>query len=313
MSKNRNPQQNNNAFENRANSNNRDIDRAFTIFGGYDASTVIVLIESEQNKPFFSKLLDTTVCKFYPTKGFANLLTILQHPQTNATPNLKIGIIDADFRRITGEEIGLDNVFMTDFHDTEIMQMSCPAVWENILLEYADSAKIDKAKQINPNLLEFLMQLIRPLSILRLLNEKQALGLKFKSDNGEQYKFIDYNKFISKDLVLNKVDLLKTVEDKSEKQRFFTTNPDKKAAFEADLQENFDLKELSNGHDIINVLSIAFEKAWGNRSSANKVSGQDLETVLSAVYRCIDFNTTHLRTQIHNWQQEHNKTVLKAC
>lgn len=313
MSKNRNPQQNNNAFENRANSNNRDIDRAFTIFGGYDTSTVIVLIESEDNKPFFSKLLDTTVCKFYPTKGFANLLTILQHPQTNATPNLKIGIIDADFRRITGEEIGLDNVFMTDFHDTEIMQMSCPAVWENILLEYADSAKIDKAKQINPNLLEFLMQLIRPLSILRLLNEKQVLGLKFKSDNGEQYKFIDYNDFIGKDLVLNEGDLLKTVENKSNKPRFFTTNPDKKVAFEADLRENFDLKELSNGHDIINVLSIALEKAWGNRSSANKISGQDLESVLSAIYRCIDFTTTNLRAQIHNWQQQHSKTVLRAC
>jgi hypothetical protein len=313
MSKNRNPQQNNNAFENRANSNSRDIDRAFTIFGGYDASTVIVLIESEDNKPFFSKLLDTTVCKFYPTKGFANLLTILQHPQKNATLNLKIGIIDADFRRITGEEIGLDNVFMTDFHDTEIMQMSCPTVWENILLQYADSAKIDKVKQTNPDLLEFLMSLIRPLSILRLLNEKQKLGLKFKSDNGEQYKFIDYNDFISKDLVLDKVKLLKAVEDKSTKPRFFTNNPDKKAAFEADLQDNFDLKELSNGHDIINVLSIALEKAWGNRSSANKINGQDLEDKFSLSYRCEDFATTALRDQIHTWQQQHNKTVLKAC
>ena len=130
---------------------------------------------------------------------------------------------------------------------------------------------------------------------MRLLNERENLGLKFKILSKDKYKFIDYQDFIdSNTLKLDIEKLLKTVENKSEKQDFFKNHPDLKIEFGQLTKDDFDLKELCNGHDVINILSIALTNLLGNKKSGSKVSSEELENSLSLVYRLDDFIKTNL-------------------
>ena len=143
---------------------------------------------------------------------------------------------------------------------------------------------------------------------MRLLNERENLGLKFKILSKDKYKFIDYQDFIdSNTLKLDIEKLLKTVENKSEKQDFFKNHPDLKIEFGQLTKDDFDLKELCNGHDVINILSIALTNLLGSKKSSSKVSSEELENSLSLVYRLDDFIKTNLFESLKAWEEDNPK------
>ena len=143
---------------------------------------------------------------------------------------------------------------------------------------------------------------------MRLLNERENLGLKFKILSKDKYKFIDYQDFIdSNTLKLDIEKLLKTVENKSEKQDFFKNHPDLKIEFGQLTKDDFDLKELCNGHDVINILSIALTNLLGNKKSGSKVSSEELENSLSLAYRLDDFIKTNLFESLKAWEKDNPK------
>lgn len=276
----------------------------------YDANgkkqkNVGVLVESKSNELLFRKLLHST-CKFFPMEGWKNVENVVE--QANKY-NIKfaIGIIDADFRRITQPVTELENLFLTDFHDTEIMSIYSEA-WENVLNSYMDKILFeDFEKQISIDFRTYLMEIAKPIGVLRLLNEEENLGLKFKTRKKDNtYDFIDYQNFTdSKTLKIDIDKLLKTVENKSMNLDFFKKNPVLYEKYKTKLEEEFDLKELNNGHDILNLLSIALSEAIGKRKSSSKVSGATLEDDFIKVYRKEDFALTNLYVNLKHWETLH--------
>lgn len=280
------------------------------------ASLTFVLVESPSDERFFQKLLNPTQCFFYVTDGVEKLLAILQLPNLPSAPSLIIGIADADLRRITNNFPAIGNIFWTDFHDKELL-MAFSDAWQNVLEVYVKPKKyhiFEKSK--NSTVLDFLMQTIMPIGVLRLLNEQQSWGLRFKNRSPKDgtYKYINYADFIDKTTLLINIDkLLKEVENKSEtsKQNFFTKNPANKTLFINTLQQPFDLQQLCNGHDLSHALSIALEKVLSNAASSSKISAEFIEMLLIIAYRTDDFRKTKLYQALLHWQNANNAIVLR--
>lgn len=77
---------------------------------------MIVLVEAKANEILFRKLLHPK-CKFFIGQGWQKVETALKTAKNYKLHNI-IGIIDADFKRITNYAL-LENLFLTDFHDTD--------------------------------------------------------------------------------------------------------------------------------------------------------------------------------------------------
>ena len=283
-----------------------------------------ILVESPDNKKLFENLLHEK-CRFYPANGWVNVIENIKKINLENNNNYAlIGIIDADFRRISDEISTEKNIFMTDHHDTEIMIISSVALEKlNILI---DKEKIQTFEnQQNKSLRDFILELIRPISVLRWLSYRDNLGLTFKTRLGskkddvelasktqsksKEDKYIDYDDFIDEKYNFTNADLLKAVENKSEKQNFFKNNPKIKQDFEDLLKENFDLKELSNGHDFMNVLAMILKRIAKN----SQIKVADIETNFIFAYHLTDFQKTNLHQSLAVWEtQKQGFKVLRT-
>ncbi len=266
-----------------------------------------VVVEAKADELFFRKFFsDDTV--FFSVDGFPNVKSVLSETEKNKIPGI-LGIMDADFRRITKEKVESENIFLTDGHDVEMMTINSPA-WDNIINYYKDEDKLrefERNKKIS--LKEYIFDLSRQVACVRFLKLEAGLDLKFKtlSQKGDGYNFIDYHKFIDKDrLTLDKDKMLEVIENKSQKQGFFKNNPKLKQRIEAICKENYDLKEFCNGHDFMNILSLAFRKVISNQT----ISGKNIEERFVIAYRFDDFKLTNLYISLLNWEKDNYDFVL---
>ena len=140
-------------------------------------------------------LLLHKTCSFFAVDGWLKSIAVLKLCEKNNILGV-LSIIDADLKRILSYEMPSKNLFLTDFHDKEMM-MSHSEAWSLLLNSYGDKEKIDKqAGKTNKSILGFLLEIAKPIGSLRLLNERENLGLKFKILSKDKYKFIDYQDFI---------------------------------------------------------------------------------------------------------------------
>jgi hypothetical protein len=271
------------------------------------ANKMIVLVEAKANEILFRKLLHKN-CKFFALQGWVKVEQTLKNAIPYKLHNI-IAIIDADFKRITNYECA-ENLFLTDFHDTEIMLAHSEA-WENVLNQYCDLEKLAKFEQKNGNLLVFLLKLLKPLSVLRFLKEKYNQNWIFRTQKEEKYDYLKYKEFIDTEkLNLDIQKMLKTIENKSNLPNYFKNNPNYTAELETLNKKDIDLKEYTNGHDLMNVLSIALEKVISNKANKGSVTGEELEKTLSIAYRLSDFETTQLCSALKNWQNKYTHFKL---
>ena len=260
---------------------------------------VAVLVESNDNKKLFGKILHQS-CHFYAANGWEHLIEALEIVNSQRKDITVIGIIDADFRRISGEIPVQENLFMTDYHDTEIM-IVCSDAWENINV-LIDKEKIQVfEKQQDKSLRDFLLDLIRSISVLRWLNYKDNLGLTFKVKlKDTSFKYIDYESFIDRNYKISIDDLLKAVENKSQKQGFFKNYPEIKQNFEDLCKTDFDLKEITNGHDFMNVLVMILKIIAKN----TPIEVAEIETNFIFGYHLTDFQKTNLHKSLAEWETQ---------
>ncbi len=263
---------------------------------------IIVLVEAKANEILFRKLLHPK-CKFFIGQGWVKVETALKTAEKHNIQNI-IGIIDADFKRIT-DYTCRENLFLTDFHDTEIMLAHSEA-WANMLNQYVNLEKLQTFETKNKTtILDFLLKILNPLSILRYLKEKNDLKLVFRTQKGNKYDYLKYKDFVDgQNLTINTEELLKSVENKSNLPNFFKNNPSYKTELVEFLKNDLDLKEFTNGHDLANTLSIAFEKAISNKANTQTITGEEIEKTLIAAYRLSDFEKTNLYQSLQNWQQK---------
>ncbi len=269
---------------------------------------VIVIVEGKSDKKFFKKYFNENSA-FFPVDGFQNVIAVLDKVEKDIKG--VFGIIDADFRRIVKEDFKVKNIFMTDYHDVEMMTIASKA-WEQVISHHSKTEKLTQFKEKHKqSVLDYILTLSYSIACFRFLNYKNDLGLKFKSGSDNKYKFIDYSMFINQNFSINENDLIKAIENKSEKQNFFNNHKDLLKDLLKDLDEirknNYDKFEFCNGHDVMNILSLALKKEIGSES----ISSNDLEEHFYIAYRLEDFIQTNLYKNLQDWEKENQFTVLK--
>jgi hypothetical protein len=266
--------------------------------------TVGIIVEAKSDEILFRKLLHAR-STFFAADGNQNAIEILKLCKKYTLSGV-FALLDADFQRISTTSTQIDGVFFTDCHDKEMMMAHSDA-WHQLLNSYGEPTKINhQESKKGKTILNFLLETIQPIGVLRWLNHSKNLGLTFKVLSNNKFKFIDYEDFIDeKNLKVDSLKLLKAVENKSQKQNFFKNNLDLKKEWDELITASFDLKELCNGHDLLNVLALALMNFIGNRKSSVKISGETLEEGLILAYRLEDFVKTQLFESLSSWEKAH--------
>lgn len=264
-----------------------------------------IVVEAKADELLFRKLfLPHPHIIFFCSQGWTKVASVLVKAKKHNMGSL-IGIIDADFKRVLNFTLP-DNVFLTDFHDIEIMMTQSDA-WDNVINQFCDNKKLQQfeSKQ-GISLFEFITRLAKPISILRYLKEKHGYKFVFRVQRKGKYLYLKYHNFIdNKTLSINIPKLFSTLENKSSLPDFFKQNPTIITDFNTLLIDtSIDWREWTNGHDFMNILSIALEKVIGNKTGALKVFGESLEQSFSISYRLSEFKHTQLYLSLQNWETQ---------
>ena len=249
---------------------------------------VFVLVEGSTDKIFYSNLINEKQCQITATTGgnsrkkrAIEILTILE-----ASNFLGIlAIVDADFDHLDAIVYSSQNLFLTDTHDSETMMLRSSAL-ERILVEYGSENKIAALTQEVRTLL-----LTAGISIghLRWISQRDSLNLTFEG--------IKFSNFLDKkNLILDEIKLIKTVQDKSQDWTLGYDRLTKQIASDTDPWQ------VCCGHDLIMILAVGLEQVFGTI----KERPESLEKSLRLTHRPQDFLDTQLYQKLKEWEIQKN-------
>jgi len=267
-----------------------------------------LIVEGKTDYRLLKKFINSENCSI--EIAFGNLKVIEVIDKLKKRDFYKaIGIIDSDFR-LLDDEILIEDILMTDYHDLEISFINSPC-FETVISNYYQPEKLEKLYNNDfYELKNYFFELSKNIGYLKWLNKTDELGLTFKPANPEG-KTIDYNLFISVedlkyqgddkliDAILNfcngkvKVNIKKS--EILEKLEIF--------------KKDVDLNHLCNGHDIMNIISISLRKHISNLNSKS-IPVDQLEKEFSLAYESRYFMSTNLYKNIKNIEVVKKITIL---
>ena len=206
-----------------------------------------------------------------------------------------LGIIDADFDRITGRFPGMPNVLQTDFHDVECMMLNSPA-FDRVIEEFTGSDRVSAYSNRETALIAHrLATNAAPLGCLRLISLVDGLNLKFEG--------LSFHAFVDRSRVdIDIVQMIRDVVNKSRRHELDQVALRQSVARE--LGKNHDCWQISCGHDVAELLSIAVRRIFSGRSSGD-VSTERLEQSLRLAYEAEFLRDSHLVRGISRWEIAH--------
>jgi hypothetical protein len=234
-----------------------------------------ILVEGETDQKLYQKLIDgdKTQVKAVSPSGIANLRSILKTLLAESTESLQpikhvLGIRDADFLHLDGQQESQANLFITDFHDAEMMMIACDETFKSWVSEYL-SEELDNFQQLRQQFLHALIFL----SGLRWLNHREDLTLNFNKFYDESCSNSNRQECIDK--------LVKRSPNR--KREVSVEEIDKLVA------EVTDYYNLCNGHDMEEVMADFVPKTRNKGITSERV-GESLRLA----YHKHNFATTQL-------------------
>lgn len=251
-----------------------------------------ILVEGVTDQKLYQKLIDgdKTQVKAMPSGGIVELRSVLDTLLKESTEFLQpkkhvLGIRDADFLHLDGQQESLENLFITDFHDAEMMMIACDETFKSFISEYQPTDELKGFKQLRHQFLQSIVFL----SGLRWLNHCQDLGMNFKDFFDESCLNLDKQGCIDK--------LAKRSPKK--KREVSVEEIDKLIA------EVTDYYNLCNGHDMENVMARHVSKTLKNGINSERVGSS-----LRLAYNKQNFTATQLYQKLIDWQQQHQSVLF---
>ena len=268
-----------------------------------------VLVEGETDVLLYEKFLDTTICRLYPLQGKEKVKDIINLISKDGIERI-CAIIDADLDHITGAEY-INNIFITDGHDAEIMMFLSDA-FVRVIKEYYQSKYCSESSEIIKTRAK-LISLALPLSYMRLLSLKNALNFAFKPDN-ETSKCFPYGKIIEANnkklehLAISK--LIQVVCSYNNNQGAGKDQKQMEVQLTELMKKKYEEKQILHGHDLMNIIALSL-KYYG-KSNKKKNEADDIETAFRLAYSIDYFKTTTLYSALEQYSKKIGKAILRT-
>ena len=268
-----------------------------------------IFVEGCSDERFWKKYLDNQNIKICVCNGWECVVEVIK------LLNIKnfercIGVIDRDFRSIQGEDdCNEENLFYTDYHDIEIMMLESDAL-KSILIAIDRDNKIGRVCNYDYSLiLKRLYAVTDQIGYLKLANINNHLQLIFKKQNNHEIRKPKYEDLFDKHgNYLGITDLINKVCGFTSSYSSIGINRDSVLkAFQKECVNYYDSKQLSNGHDVLCVLSCFVSRACGIKE---KYSQENLESLLYSSYHITDFCKTQLFKDLFGWENKHSKSIF---
>ena len=249
-----------------------------------------LLVEGSTDAKRFKKLLDHQ-CEPVNCFGKPNA--------TDATIGLYedgfsgiIGMIDADFDRITKSAVSHEGICISEGHDFEVDWIRSSAL-HRYLDVVADKSAVKDVGGVKA-VAEYIMLGILPLSVLRYVNEVKSLGYRLKDLNLEEF----YDGI--------KCEVEKLVESVS-KGAFGTSihKESLKSHIKTGVTTKWPLEQITSGHDFCEALGIALRTSLGNRK-APQSWGDEIEMHVRLAYDFSDFAKSSTYAFLCKWENDND-------
>ncbi len=250
---------------------------------------VFILVEGESDVRLFRKLFAADHLnveripggKFKLEEGVATLLD---------KSELIIGVRDADFIKLSEQGYDKPNMFLTDYHDIEMVLLADEEVFSAFVAEYTALSKSQ-----HQALRDDMLHTIRYLGYLKWLNEREKLKLSFEAG------FLDLLDFDRKALDLTKhiLRVISKTKNKTGVTGFDAAALEKKVLKLE--EEKPELLQLTSGHDLLRAFAEYFNKKWNHKDLKEKV----LVMGVRMSFRMASFEKTDLYKEIKQWFDEH--------
>lgn len=270
-----------------------------------------LFVEGVSDECFWKKYINRDVINIQQVNGWENVVDCVRKFNDESLHNNCIGIVDCDFEHIYPHKaITENNIFMTDYHDLEMMMYKSSAL-DSVL------KAIDRKNKINWSYIEVLNHVFGitdKIGSLKLSSQKESLGLIFKKENRDhEFELPKYEKFITNSGDYESDDkLIKYIYDYSKSNK---RTPEPLAAvdriitiFNESRKMQHPSSHLSNGHDVSYVMPIVLERKF--KLKDKHVTIDTIVIALYAAYNMDLLKQTQLYQAINNWEIQQNKNIL---
>lgn len=245
---------------------------------------VILVVEGQTDIRLFRSLIkheNISIDSFNGKKDLCNLLSEM----STELPDKVIGICDADHDHITNKANirKTYSLFVTDFHDAEILMLSSPAI-TCFIDEYSNHTNLTNLKS---DLLNNALNCAYEIGLLRLANERHKLKIRFKGLNYSDFININQSSF---NLDINS--LVDALLLRSTNKKNGTTKESLINLMEQYRSQSICKYQLSNGHDVTNIIALMYRTPWA--SIQTDLNAAKVESSLRLAYQKAYFYQTEL-------------------
>lgn len=250
---------------------------------------VWVLVEGESDQKLFSGLIDAPNTRVEQVHGGLSSLRKAIELLTQETKQV-IGIRDADFLHLENKSESVPFLYLTDYHDAELMMIASDRTLASLVAEYLNVNMYQPAV-----LRERVLQSLAPLGYIRWYNHQKNGQLNFK---GLAFS----NFFDSNTLSCQMGVCIEEIHSKS---------PDRSIDIEVDVIQSMqtdevDLLQLCNGHDFGRALALLITS-----QSSPGVSEKEVGKALRLSYTKEEFQNTALFEALKKWERNANYALFK--
>ena len=264
----------------------------------------VLIVEGRSDLTTYKHLFGQESCRIIPSYSKDKAIQILEILSVSKCLPGVLGIVDADFSRLEGEESRNPNLFETDCHDLEMMILKSPAL-EKLLDWHGSNRKREAfAESLGKPIREVLFGIGYPIGCLRWISQKKSLSLKFECRDGKNEdirekifgKFIDYKSLtIDIDLMIVKI------RDRSGREDL-AVGP-LRSSIDTLVDAGHDSWDVCCGHDLACILHFALRKVLGSHD-ANEFKSRMIEAFLSGAYELRYFYDTKLYESLREWERD---------
>lgn len=269
-----------------------------------------ILVEGSHDRLFFLKFKNKN-SQIEIAFGWEKLIEIISKLKDRGFDKV-IGIIDKDLREIIPETIKFDeSIIITDDHDLNIICIE--KSFDTIFQSYCSEEKVEKFKKEKniDEIKDYIHEIIKPLSFLKILNKREKLNLSFKG-NDTSKNDIDFSKFVDKRNfeLISKEKLVEAITNYSRnrtKQKIISNGLIIRKLNKVISEEDYSYNQINSGHDFGQVICLGLKKVLGTKDIASELFLK--ESILN--YGTEDFKKTDVFKRIKTIEKKKKTLFLK--